>query len=340
MRRRIFNHIRATSASASEFIMLIKTDNAGTSSSTQFTIPTTGAGYDYNVDWGDGNTNTGVTGNITHTYSSAGNYVVKISENAGAGSFPRIYFNYGGDKLKLLEIQNWGNITWQSFQNAFFGCSNMNITATDKPNSLSVTSFSICFGYCSSLNPTGAAATAFGNWVFSNTLSISFNTMFQYCTIFNTNINAWNVSKVTDMGAMLGDCPAYNQPMNSWDVSGCNNMFYMFSNSTSFNQDLSSWNVSNVTEMTEMFAWCTAFNQDISSWDFNQVTAWSYFMIGTTLSTTNMDNLLLSLDAQNPLAYSGNLHLGSGHYTISVSGTAKTNIAADIGGTVTTGTGI
>jgi surface protein len=323
-----------------EFIMLVKTDNPGTSTSTQFTIPTTGAGYDYNVDWGDGNTDTAQTGNITHTYSAAGNYVVKISENAGAGSFPYIYFNGGGDRRKVLEIQNWGTITWQNFANAFKSCSNMNITATDKPNLLSVSLFNNMFAYCTSLNPSGAAATAFGTWVFKSTGSLAFTSFFQGCTIFNTNINGWNTGRVGIMFAMLGDCPAYNQSMNSWDVSNVSNMYYMFSNSVAFNQDLSSWNTSNVTEMGEMFAWCTAFNQDISAWDYDQVTVWNYFMIGTTLSTTNMDNLLLSLDAQNPLAYSGNLHLGSGHYTIAVSGTAKTNIAADIGGTVTTGTGI
>ena len=100
-----------------DFTMLVKTDNAGTSASDQFTIPTTGTGYNYDVDWGDGTTSTGVTGSTTHTFPSAGNYVVKIS-----GAFPRIYFNNGGDKAKLLEVQNWGNIAWSSMERAFFGC--------------------------------------------------------------------------------------------------------------------------------------------------------------------------------------------------------------------------
>jgi hypothetical protein len=117
---------RRSTVIQTEFIMLIKTDNAGTSASDQFTIPTAGTGYNYDVDWGDGTTSTGVTGSTTHTFPSAGNYVVKIS-----GDFPRIRFNNGGDRLKLLEVQNWGNIVWQTFYLAFFNCANMNITAND-----------------------------------------------------------------------------------------------------------------------------------------------------------------------------------------------------------------
>ncbi len=74
------------------FITTWKTDNAGVSASNQITIPTTGGGYNYNVNWGDGQVSTGVTGDITHTYAVAGTYTVSIS-----GAFPRIYFHKLGD---------------------------------------------------------------------------------------------------------------------------------------------------------------------------------------------------------------------------------------------------
>jgi hypothetical protein len=37
-----------------EFIFTVKTDNAGTSGTNQFTIPTTGSDFDCIVEWGDG----------------------------------------------------------------------------------------------------------------------------------------------------------------------------------------------------------------------------------------------------------------------------------------------
>ncbi len=54
----------------SPFITTWKTDNAGTSGSTSITIPTTGAGYNYDVDWNNDGTfdEFGLTGSVTHDF--------------------------------------------------------------------------------------------------------------------------------------------------------------------------------------------------------------------------------------------------------------------------------
>ena len=97
------------------------------------TIPTTGTGYSYTVNWGDGTSDTTIyTGNATHPYATIGEYDVKIT-----GTFPRIYFNNTGDKAKIIAIKSWGSIEWQSMANAFHGCTNLEgETATDTPNLL------------------------------------------------------------------------------------------------------------------------------------------------------------------------------------------------------------
>src|SRR5690606_5787125 len=46
-------------------------------------IPTSGSGYNYSIDFGDGNSASNVTGAISHTYDSPGVYTVSIT-----GSFP------------------------------------------------------------------------------------------------------------------------------------------------------------------------------------------------------------------------------------------------------------
>ena len=77
-----------------------------TTASETITIPTfPGITYNYDVDWGDGSTVTGQTGNATHTYATAGDYVVQIS-----GTFPRIYFNNSGDREKILEVNQIRNL--------------------------------------------------------------------------------------------------------------------------------------------------------------------------------------------------------------------------------------
>ena len=84
-----------------------------------FTIPTTGIGYSYHVDWGTGtagqnNFEGPYTGNVTSpVYNSAGTYTVKIG--ILNDTFPRIYFNNTGDKDKIRNIVIWGEFQWTSF---------------------------------------------------------------------------------------------------------------------------------------------------------------------------------------------------------------------------------
>ena len=54
-----------------------------------------------------------------------------------------------GDKLKITDIKQWGDVVWSSFQNAFYGCSNMLTTATDAPNLSSVTDMGSMFAFAS-----------------------------------------------------------------------------------------------------------------------------------------------------------------------------------------------
>ncbi|MBE9547873.1 MAG: hypothetical protein IMF09_00585 [Proteobacteria bacterium] len=88
------------------FIITVKTYRAPSQTgekSTQFTIPTTGSGYNYNVDCNyDGvNEFTAQTGDVTCDYSGLGGkgiYTIRIIDNTGLGTgFPRIYFNGGED---------------------------------------------------------------------------------------------------------------------------------------------------------------------------------------------------------------------------------------------------
>ena len=114
------------------FTIEVKSDNAGTSGTNQFTIPTTTGTYLYDYTTSDGQSGTGITGDETITFASgAGTYEIYIT-----GTFPRIYFNNGGDKLKLLRVLEWGDYgvgaTDQTL--AFKGCTNLTSIADDVDN--------------------------------------------------------------------------------------------------------------------------------------------------------------------------------------------------------------
>lgn len=125
-----FVAIQVSAQEENYFITQWKTDNAGTSNPTSIIIPTTGVGYDYEVNWnfvsGEAGTWETFAGDATHDYGTAGTYEVAIR-----GDFPRIYFDNTLDNQKIVSIEQWGSNPWTSMHRAFMGCSNLKILAAD-----------------------------------------------------------------------------------------------------------------------------------------------------------------------------------------------------------------
>jgi surface protein len=297
----------AQQALGQAFVTTWKTDNPGTSEDNEITIPTIGSGYSYSVDWGDESSDDGVAGNITHTYDSPGTYTVSIT-----GSFPRIYFNNGGDKQKILTVEAWGNIEWTNMESAFFGCSNLNVTASDAPDLSAVSSMQNMFQQASSLTAdlnhwnvshvtnmvqAFAQATNFnGNitsWDVSNVTNLY--GIFAYAESFNQPIGNWNVAKVTNMTSVFRNARAFTQDITNWNVGNVTNFSLMFDGHPTFNQNISSWNVSKASNMSYMFRNATAFNQPIGNWNVSKVTDMSYMFYNAQGFNQPLDNWQVDL---------------------------------------------
>lgn len=249
------------------FVTTWKTDNPGISDDNQIAIPTfPGEVYDYSVDWGDGALDTNVTGDITHTYAAPGTYQVSIT-----GVFPRIYFNYDGlpsnekDRNKIISVDQWGDQVWTSMENAFNGCTNLDVTATDTPDLSNVLSSQGMFYLCSSL----VGNSSFNSWDVGNIEN--FVAMFRGATLFNQNLGSWDVSNATDLALMFSDAINFNQPIGAWNVGKVTNMDSLFKGAFAFDQDIGSWNVANVIRMSAMFHQAFAFDQDIGNWNVGNV---------------------------------------------------------------------
>ena len=262
----------------------------------EITIPTDpNSTYNYTVDFGDGTVLNNQTGDVTHTYTTAGTYTVSIS-----GTFPRIvmstlvggFYNFT-NIAKIQSIDQWGSIQWTSMEDAFRQCSNLEMLATDTPDLSLVTNMSYMFA-SSKMSNTNASIN---NWDVSNVTDMSH--VFDSALYFNQSIDNWDVSNVTDMSVMFGFNPVFNQPLNSWDVSNVTNMWSMFSTCSAFNQPLSNWDVSNVVDMGFMFRNCNDFDQDLSSWSFKPGVELGAFLNNAGMSTYKYDLLLDSLALQN-----------------------------------------
>ena len=254
-------------------------------------IPVGGAAGAYNIDWGDGTISFNVTGDQTHTYASPGWHTVTIS-----GDFTRIKLGDNtANALKLVSIDQWGDMQWSSMQLAFKNARNMVYRAADAPDLSRVTDMSQMFASANSFNSN------ISSWDVSRVTDMS--RMFAHTVSFNGDISSWNVSRVTDMSTMFYNTPSFNQNISSWDVSRVTDMSWMFAQTASFNQNLPSWNVSRVTDMRAMFYNAYDFNGDISNWNVSQVTDMSTMFDGASSFRQNLgawyvipDNTIIEKD--------------------------------------------
>ena len=269
------------------FITIWKTDNPGDSEDNQIEIP--GSGTKYKIFWEEvGNpSNSGLvtaTNSRIITFPKAGTYKVSIS--GGAPAFHRIKFSSSNSK-KIISIEQWGSIEWSSFREAFWGCRNLNSSATDTPDLKNVQNMRDMFTYCENFNGN------ISDWDVSNVTNMG--GVFAVCKSFNQDISSWDVSKVTNMHTMFRGAESFNQDISSWDVSNVTAMSAMFNAAINFNQDIGSWDVSKVTHMNDMFGGALSFNQDISNWDVSNLIRMNYMF--TNAKKFNQD--MSSWDVSN-----------------------------------------
>jgi len=159
-----------------------------------------GFSFNFDVDWGDGQVNSGLTASITHTYATPGIYLIRIK-----GIFPIVsvsLFFTGNDQLKYKYLNQWGNIAFSSFDQSF------------RSTSIAL--------------KTNEAPTIVG-------ANVSFNRAFNGANKWFTagfGVNAWDMSKVSNMFACffsinggLGD--------NRWDLWNVTSL----TNADAFTQD-------------------------------------------------------------------------------------------------------
>jgi surface protein len=202
------------------------------------------------IDWGDGNSDANDYGNITHIYTTPGDYYITISGIIDGFSF---YYD-DTNNVNLIEIKQWGNLKISDTSSQFRGCSNMNLDGVlDIPDLSLLTTMERMFLDCTSLTNINNVDL----WDVSNII-------YMQATFANTNFNGdirpWVVSGVTKMTAMFNNIPSFDVDISLWDVSSVNNMDGMFANSTSFNRDLSGWCVTLIPALP------FSFDDNTTSW--------------------------------------------------------------------------
>ena len=153
---------KATSQTSSLFITRWDLSKSAGSGATQisFGVATSSTvNYTWQQVGGSGSGSgmfTGTTATITGLPTGG---IIDLSINPT--NFQRININFGTDASRLTQLKQWGTVAWTSMENAFAGCNNFTLTATDVPNLAGVTNMSAMFRGCS---------------IFDQALPSSFNT--------------------------------------------------------------------------------------------------------------------------------------------------------------------
>jgi surface protein len=289
----------ANGVHAQDFITVWGLNNPGsTTNSIAFGVGTTGT---VNYTWETipaGTTGSGSFYGNTATISGLPAYAV-IRLKINPTNFNRININYGLDRNRLLDVEQWGGVPWTSMENAFRGCNSLNVSAADVPDLSLVTNMSYMFDFAFVFNQS------IGNWNTSNVTNmecmfrnaVNFNqpignwntinvtnmrSMFQNATSFNQSIGNWNTINVTNMRSMFWLATSFNQPIGNWNTSNVTDMLNLFRDAVNFNQPIGNWNTSNVSNMEMMFGGDTSFNQPIGNWNTSNVTYMNYMFYNAT----------------------------------------------------------
>ena len=276
-----------------DFVIRVKTDNAGTSATNQFTIPTSSGTYNYNITTDEHNL-TNQTGSVTLTFSTPGEYDIRISIPEG-GNFPTIFFNNGGDKAKLIYTYNFGAVGWSNLFRSFLGCSNnqiapnatadfsnvINVQSTWQNNNLDVFP-AIDF-------PSGTSFR--GAWNGNNLTSFPLISM----PSANGVDLAWGNNNLTSFPNIdLSNCTNFQ---GAW---GTNNLtsFPLMDMSSATRVD-SAWINNSLTTFPAIdFPNCTNFS---SAWRNNNLTSFPLINVssGTSFASAWLDNNLTSFPLLN-----------------------------------------
>lgn len=319
------------------FITVWKTDLSGVSNNNEIYIPAFG---EYSYSWEEvGNSSNNGSGSTVGphilSFPHAGTYRLKITP-IGENPFHHIEFNYDSDRMKLQTIEQWGDIEWSSFENAFFGCINMTISTTDIPNLNNVTNMSNAFKETSLTtiphldlwnmaaveNMTGLFYDAanfnhyIGSWDTSSVENMSF--MFRGALNFNQDIGAWDVSNVNDMRDMFNKAISFNHELGRWDVSNVRDMSNMFLGTIVFNTPIMNWDVSSVESMSGMFYNAANFNQDIGPWDLIKIETMETMFNNSGMDCMNYSKTLKEWSTKPDLPNGIILGAGGKEYSVEI----------------------
>ena len=169
------------------------------------------------------------------------------------------------------------------------------------------------------------------------------DSMFSSNTLFNQNISAWNVSRVTLMSSMFNGATAFNNGsltnnssnnLNNWNAPLCTTFSQMFQSASAFNQAIPILVDVSCTTLNSMFQNASVFNQNLNTWNVSRVTSMSLMFSGASVFNNGQTG---TIDISGNLNTSSALYTNSSRLLTCTGGNFRTLTSADVLIITTTG---
>ncbi len=181
--------------------------------------PGDGGNYDFDIDWGDGYSETiTLYTDAAHTYADPGSYTVIIDGTI-------VGYNFAlnpAESSRIMEISNFGCLQPGNDGYYFDSCDNLLISAEDALNLTGMDNLSYAFRDCTALTDI-------------------------------PGISDWDLSGITNMRSMFDGASSFNPADISWNTGNVSNMRNIFNGAVMFDADISGWDITSVTNMGFMF---------------------------------------------------------------------------------------
>ena len=164
------------------------------------------------INWGDGSPELNITTyndpSLTHTYDDPGDYNITIS---GSANCLDMFTGGASNRLKLIDVKQWGTTGWTVCQNAFLLASNCVFSAGSIADTSNVTTMTEMFNGCTAGDPDVSG--------FDTSLVNSMTSLFRDCVAANPDVSGFDTSNVAFMTNMFRGCSIANPEVQGFNIS-------------------------------------------------------------------------------------------------------------------------
>ena len=262
---------------------------------------------DYDVDWGDGSSDSNVTTkDKTHTYTFGGGgtkvFQVVITNQFHSLRMTRSNgLGYTSNQDRLTNMVQWGtDTTWSALGYMFQNCGNMQYTATDFPdisNLAESSNIREMFSQCDSVVDLDLS-----NWTNTGNITTLYGMFYGMNSLETLNLTNWDTSNI---GAPNNLCYGSGSAVNGCDFimpdldwSNASNISSMFYQTNVKSIDVSGWTFGKSVVLSSLFRKTQegssgpSFSVDISTWNnTGYITTLNDFIRDSDMTSLNVTGI-------------------------------------------------